>query len=340
VFFEQLLQYIIQKYEGQRTLFSAYHLLKGKKSGQTIQDVGLFRLQPYFQLMPKLKKEIYLEAIQSLESKNIIVVDENLKVNVTEKIDLQLSFDGWHIRGKEHLFFDRVQLVVQTISNTMNHQNKFLPIVRNEEVQFFVRNYLRFIQFREVEVQQQFVQQFIRLIEEVELSDLEKNILVYRLTGVNQIGWTWRQLSEKLQISEIDVQLHYIHSLHKTLFELKNTNDQLLKPLIHGVFLENLLTESTQKTIDLLQKGYSMEQISQFRRLKLGTIEDHIAEFAMYDRRFEISHFVGNDIVAKIKNIVLQVGNKKLKPIKEKVDEASYFQIRLVLAWMEGENHA
>lgn len=340
MFFEQLLQYIIQKYEGQRTLFSAYHLLKGKKSGQTIQDVGLFQLQPYFQLMPKLKKEIYLEAIQSLESKEIIKIDEQQNIEVIRKIDLETAFDGWHIRGKEHLFFERLQLVVQSIANTMNQQNKFLPIVRTEEVQYFVRQYLRFIHFQDDAIQRQFIQQFTQLVEDVELSDLEKNIFVYRLTGAHQIGWTWHQLSDRLHISELDVQLYYIHSLHKILHQLKKNQFELLTPLIHGVFLENLLTESTQKTIELLQKGYSLEQISQFRRLKLGTIEDHIAEFAMYDQRFEISNFVNATVVAKIQEVVLQVGNKKLKPIKEMVDEASYFQIRLVLAWMEGENHA
>lgn len=340
MFFEQLLQYIIQKYEGQRTLFSAYHLLKGKKSGQTIQDVGLFRLQPYFQLMPKLKKELYLEAIQSLESKKIIIVDEHQKIEVTERIDLEINFDGWHLRGKEHLFFERVQLAVQSMSNTLNQQTKFLPIVRTDEVHFFIRQYLLHIQFKEETVQQQFIQQFTQLVEEVDLSDLEKNIFVYRLTGAYQIGWTWRQLSEKLHISEIDVQLHFIHSLHKIVHFLKNVHLDLLNPLLHSIFSENVLTESTQKTIELLQNGYSMEQISQYRRLKLGTIEDHIAEYAMYDRRFDISNFVNDETVSKIKNVVLHVGNKKLKPIKEKVDEASYFQIRLVLAWMEGDSHA
>ncbi|MEA7385895.1 helix-turn-helix domain-containing protein, partial [Salmonella enterica subsp. enterica serovar Virginia] len=67
-----------------------------------------------------------------------------------------------------------------------------------------------------------------------------------------------------------------------------------------------------------------------------STIEDHIAEIAMNVQTFPIEQFVPNEIRLAIEAVVSEVGSKKLRPIKEKIPEASYFQIRLVLAWAGG----
>ena len=40
--FHQILLQIFQKLNKERTISAAYHVLRGKRSGQTIQDIGLF----------------------------------------------------------------------------------------------------------------------------------------------------------------------------------------------------------------------------------------------------------------------------------------------------------
>lgn len=42
----------LQRIEGVRTVYSIYHLLKGKKSSQTIQDAHLFNLGIFFKPFP------------------------------------------------------------------------------------------------------------------------------------------------------------------------------------------------------------------------------------------------------------------------------------------------
>lgn len=337
MFFEQLLLHILQKYDGQRTVFSAYHLLKGKKSGQTIQDVGLFQLHPYFNLFPRLTKDTFQQQMQKMEQKGLITITEGEHVQLHEIPTIEFNYlDGWHLRGGEHLFFERLQLIVQTLSNYQQNERRFLPIIRDERTQFFVKNYLKWLNYQDVTQQHLFIHTLEEVIENIFVSEQEKDIFVYRLSGFQQIGWTWQQLAEQVELSELDVQLRYIHMLHSMIYYIEQYEITLLLPLLHQVRVETVLTASTQQTAALLVKGMSLEQIAQVRRLKVSTIEDHVAEIVMNDSTFSIDSFVDPHLHAQIKKVVTQVGRKKLKPIKEAIPEASYFQIRLVLALIGG----
>lgn len=337
MFLKKQLLHILQKYNGERTVFSAYHLLKGKKSGQTIQDVGLFDLQPYFHILPKLTKEIYSEQIKALEISGEIRIDEQQRVFVVQKNTEQPDyFDGWHYRGREHIFFARLQLIVQTISNEIQGDKRFLPIVRDESVQYFARHYLLHIQYQKESTQRAFIEQFHQVIEKLETVDSVKKILVYRLTGYQAIGLTWSQFAEQLQLDEIDVQLYFVHGLHRLIELIEMGEYPILKSLLYRIRVETVLTESTQKTAALLKRGFSLEQIAQRRRLKLSTIEDHIAELAMTDPNFDVGLFVPDALNMEIQHLLEEMDVKKLKLIKERIPHASYFQIRLILAIVGG----
>lgn len=343
MFFEQLLLQIHQKYDGQRTVFSAFHLLKGKKSGQTIQDVGLFHVKPYFHLMPKLSKDQYAQAIEALEQKKWLAIDEQQKISVTalgmEFIDTNKTyFNGWFLRGREHLFFSRLQLVTQSISNSIASKKRFSPIVKEEQTQIFVRHYLLTIHYNEETVKREFRKQLYFALQEMPTTELVKNLIVYRLTGFQLSGWTWSQLVQKSGYTELDLHIQFVHGLHSLLAIIfDNKQLTLLQPLLQSVKVSTVLTESTQKTVALLKKGYTLEQIATMRRLKINTIEDHIVEMAMSDPTFMIDKFISKVKLDEISTVLMTVSDKKLKPIKDVVPHISYFQIRLVLAWRGGQ---
>ena len=52
---------------GERSINGLYHLLKGKKSSQTIQDTKLFKLEPFYHLFPTLKKRELIDCIEVLQ---------------------------------------------------------------------------------------------------------------------------------------------------------------------------------------------------------------------------------------------------------------------------------
>lgn len=68
--------------------------------------------------------------------------------------------------------------------------------------------------------------------------------------------------------------------------------------------------------------------------MKVNTIEDHLVEIVLSDKSFPIADYVSLDDEREIAAAINELGTKKLKAIKQMVDnkQISFFQIRLVLA--------
>jgi uncharacterized protein YpbB len=75
-----------------------------------------------------------------------------------------------------------------------------------------------------------------------------------------------------------------------------------------------------------------VEQISRIRNLKRSTIEDHIVEIALHIKNFDLAAYVPKDKEKRILEAAKETSAKKLKLIREYAEDASYFEIRLVLA--------
>ena len=337
---QQILLTILSSFQNERTISAAYHLLKGKRSGQTIQDVGLFKLYPFFGLLPKLSRQKFEEQLDILFAKNRIALEENGYYQLTDegeeaaKNALDFFFDGWHYRGNEHLFFGRLSLIVQSLSHQQNGVKAFIPIERNEQVQQWVRQFLVQHNYGRQFLQQPLYEEITTSLGQLSVDEKLKDIVIYRLTGFNQPGYTWQQLAFGYHMQEIDIQLLYISTLHQWLNEIYRTPEcyPILSALTQGVRVEELLTDSANTTAKLYKKGYSIEQICQMRKLKMSTIEDHLVELAMNDSSFSIEPFVSNEEQQQIFEAVEAYATKKLRTLHEILPHISYFQLRLTLA--------
>ncbi len=337
--FHQILLQIFQKLNKERTISAAYHVLKGKRSGQTIQDIGLFQLHQYFGLLPKLPRTTFDEAVTLFMQYSWLKVQESGHFYM-EKLGLQRAqqtppffFDGWHYRGNEHVFFARLSLIVQSLSYQTAAVRSFSPISRDPDIQNWVRSFLQNHHYLQGHLQQQLLDECTSVLKNIPVSDGSKQLVLYRLSGYRLPGWTWQQLADKRKESVLDSQLAFIETLHKLLNEVQQNNDYpLLKEVAQGVRVKILLTDSAQQTAQLYEQGYSVEQIVQIRKLKQSTIEDHFVELAMYEPNFSIGPFVSYEEAEKVWQASKHYQTKKLKILHEALKELSYFQLRLVLA--------
>lgn len=338
--FQQILLTILSSFHKERTISAAYHLLKGKRSGQTIQDVGLFKLYPYFGLLPKLSRQKFEEQVDLLFAKNNIVLEEDGYYRLTDagqeaaKAPLDFFFDGWHYRGNEHLFFSRLSLIVQSLSYQVSHVKVFIPIERNETVQHWVRQFLIQHHYQTKLLQKPFYEEIEKSLTSLLIDDQVKDILIYRLSGYEEVGSTWQQLAFSFHLQEMDVQLLYISGLHMWLNEInqKSSHYPLLQHVATNIRVETLLTSSANETAKLYKKGYSMDEIVHIRRLKGSTIEDHLVEMAMNDDSFSIEPFVSVEDQQLILAAAEDYETKRLKTLREILPHVSYFQLRLTLA--------
>jgi len=337
--FHQILLQIFQKLNNERSISAAYHVLRGKRSGQTIQDIGLFQLHNYFGLLPKLPRATFDEAVSLFSQDSWLIIQESGHYSM-KKLGLQRAeqtpdflFDGWHYRGNEHIFFARLSLIVQSLSYQSAGIRSFSPISRDTNIQSWVRTFLFEHNYQDGHLQQQLLEECESVLSELSLSEANKQLVLYRLSGYGLPGWTWQQLASERKEAVLDCQLAFIELLHVFLNEVHQTTDYpLLGNIAEELRVKALLTDSAQQTAYLYEQGYSLEQIMQIRKLKQSTIEDHLVELAMYEPNFSIGPFVSYKEAEKVWQASKQYQTKKLKTLHEVVEGMSYFQLKLVLA--------
>ena len=337
--FQQIILHMVKRLNGERTISAPLHLMRGKRSGQTIQDVKSYGFTKYFSLFPKLSKKTYDQSIQQMIDLGYITVNVNLIPRTTE-LGLSvlqnmpnLRLNGWLYRGNERIFFQRLSLVTQTLSHIHAKSMSFVPVQKDEKIQKWVRHYLKGFSYQSQEFIQSFYQELTTVFQSANLSDLHLSLLSHRLSGFEVSGVTWQQLSHALNEEEIDLHIRFTECIHIILDEIStNSNLALLFQMSEGIKTSTPLTESAKKTANLYQQGYTFEQISALRQLKTSTIEDHFVEMAMNEPSFSIQLFFpeGNS-----DSLIRQIGHhqtKKLRTLKEAFPDYSYFQLRLLLA--------
>lgn len=88
-------------------------------------------------------------------------------------------------------------------------------------------------------------------------------------------------------------------------------------------------------TLEMLDQGMDLDEITLKRDLSLNTIYGHIEKLIMSGENVDIGKLVKKEKIESILNVLLELGAQSLKPIKEKLgDNFTYGEIRLVRARM------
>lgn len=339
---QKLVLFCLKSIENQRTAYAILHLLNGKKSSQTIQDAHLFHLKQYFHVLPHLTREEFNQILDFLIEKNYVTCLNEGTYRITEKGDIYIQvhaepilpiyLNGWSYNRMDKLFWERLSLMVQVISNLVAYNGRYLPIQNNKPHLDWIKNFIQRNRFNRYELATQLFKELQHLFTNKKIDPL---ILILRLTGSKRIGLTAHQAAEQLQMSVLTYHLHFTNVIHMILTEVKGNKtsypllEQLLETEEKNEWIH--LTQSTRKTAIYLNQGYDIEDIIKIRQLKQGTIEDHIVELAIIDSSFDIDIYVPPEVQRNIMKTSTN-GIKQLKYIRQSVPEASYFQIRLVLA--------
>ncbi|NLP49571.1 helix-turn-helix domain-containing protein [Bacillus sp. RO1] len=348
--FEYLCLKCLQSFRGERSISAIYHLFRGKKSSQTIQDANIFALVNVYGLFPDLNRNSLQQSIQILQTEQLIREvhsehfelthkGENQLVNGEKLFNLAPYLNGYAYKDKSLTFWKRYSLLVQTLSNLAGKESTFIPIQYDDHIQSWVKNYLlsqkgsskkRLLKDLFIETNGLLTQ----------LPANKATVFTLKLSGYRHAGNTDEQIARTLKTDIAWIHIEFQSALHYIIQRLEekdavSTYKHLF--LICRDFLEkSLLTETTQKTLKLLHQGFTLEEIANIRRLKESTIEDHIVEISMQIHDFSIAPYVKGDDVQAIKAVISDLQTHQLRKIKEKLKnfDINYFQIRLVLTRM------
>ncbi|TFE00438.1 helix-turn-helix domain-containing protein [Jeotgalibacillus sp. R-1-5s-1] len=337
-------------FNGERTDSALYHLITGKKTSQTIQDAHLFGLSPLFSIVPNLKRKQFDETIHHLKAQNFLILNETSKSLVTdhgkEKVRhffaehyFPADLDGWRYGDAGRIFWGRVSLLIQTLSNLTQNESRFFPVERDRQIQSWVKDQLIHSKSAKKTLFDQLYLEWKALFQSTDFPD-DPLLIVQKFSGWNLIGLTYDQQADSLSCSPDEVYYRFINALHYSLAKIVGKKEDY--PMLHHILKDllkqdQLFTVSTAETKRLLDNGMDLIEISRKRRLKPSTIEDHILELALLDRTLEKKPFVSEELYTAISEVAARSGSKRLKVIKEAIPDADYFQIRFVLAKENGE---
>jgi uncharacterized protein YpbB len=315
--------------------------LNGKKSAQTIQDAHLFTIKKFFRIFELLPREDFEDIIDCLQEKKWIrscgsqinVLTERGEM-IIEEIRLPQYINGWEYHHISTMIWERLSLFIQVISNVSFKETHYIPIQKDKKVHLWLKSVLKQIQVSKDEIGKMLFEELFSCLDEAK--DIDPAVLVYRLTGYKRIGLTSMQAAKKSNRNIQDYQLEFLNVLHYLIatVEKEGKRFSLLSLLFQDLNQSDSLTISARKTLELLRLDYSITQIAQIRDLKISTIEDHIVELALNHEDFLIDAYVDKELQRKVLEISSQLSTRKLKQIRTKLETASYFQIRLVLAKM------
>lgn len=341
-YLETVVLSILKSINGERTIYSLFHLFQGKRSSQTIQDAHLYKITSYFHTYPSVTRDGLEKMIDRLQHKGLVEEVAETKVILTEKgketLEQRLSelkfpdyLNGWKYHQVTDSFWERLTLLIQVSSNLIHHESSFIPVRNKKENLIWVKQYIK----QQNEDRYMLAERLYgELISALENEKTRPELVVLRLTGYRKIGLTTMQAAELTGLEPAHYHFEFLNCLH-AMFDKVLENEHAY-PLLNGLIKKakrNVpLTISTDKTYRLMQKGYTLEEIAAVRNLKQSTIEDHVVEIAISIKEFNIDHYILQKKKEKILQAAQRNSAKKLKQIKEQVADASYFEIRLVLA--------
>jgi uncharacterized protein YpbB len=336
---ENILLYCLKQLNGERTIYSIYHLLNGKKSSQTLQDAHLFSLKKYFRILEPLTRQSFEAIVNHLIERKLVEPCGEQRFLLTSAGEDYLInhsqpyyVNGWRYQPFTLLVWERLSLLVQVTSNFTFQETKYIPIQKNVEVHNWLKGFLKSASIPKRELGKTLFSELVDIFEQAR--DVNPDVLIFRLTGYKQIGSTSSQIAKKLNIDSTHYHLEFINSIH-CLLHFVETNPfhfKVLSALFADLDQKDSLTLSARKTLVLLNQGFTAEEISSIRNLKISTIEDHLVEFALNVKDFSINSYVDEEIQLKILEISRRASTRELKVIRNTLKTASYFQIRLVLA--------
>ncbi|AVM24440.1 helix-turn-helix domain-containing protein [Bacillus pumilus] len=337
----------VYKLNGERSISAVYHLFKGKKSSQTIQDASLFELSTYFGCYPGFTREQMNRSALKLEDKHyirrktdetFIITDTGqhmLNQHFTEK-PMPAYFHGAKFHDKAKMLWMRLSLLVQVLSHYMAGSTHYVPIQRDVSVQSWTKSFLKQHQQKN-KLSQDLHQELERLLER--LSDQEALLFIYSLTSNDRIGRTYQQMAEWMKEDVWYVYVLFWNVLHYFIQSAQKGEAPILQQLIGDLEFKRVLTTSTHKTLELVQKGFDIDQIAHIRSLKKATIEDHIVELSIHEPNFSIDPYVSLEEQRSIHAVARELQTNKMKLIKETLEHPfTYFQIRLALTRMVKAN--
>lgn len=312
-----------------------YYTLVGKRTTSNLYAGLAYGLLKWLQIYPNLELAQFQAELTQLQEKGWLMVEDRqawlTPAGADQKATLMTTLE-WptHYYGPEmgHLqqFQSRLFLAIQIMSEYSHHNTHYFPIETSMRDRVQVVSW-----FKQHKQDSEMVTQFKQELQLIltQLTPVQADLLANRLVGHQIIGQSQQQLAQKLTITPLIVTIRLLDAqAHFFAILSQHTIDY---PLLAGLLspLDAILSLSTAQTWMLLQQGQSIETISQKRRVKLGTIREHILETAILQPQFPFERFISPDLETALAALMTEMPDLTFNAAHEQLPTLDFFSYRL-----------
>ncbi len=344
-----LLLSLIERFKGDRSISAVYHLLTGKKTSQTIQDGFTYHVHPFFGGLPSLSRD-EIDSDYQLFIRNHLVSETvttgSQSCQLTEEGRVELAryqevyewpegLNGWRLGAISALFWNRLALVIQTVSHLIYDHRQFVAITSHPPIQEWVKGFLLNARIPRGELAVGLLKELSLLIGQ--RPPLQQTLLTHRLAGFHKEGVTFDQLAYYLEKEKEELYLNFKAGIEACVASIQASSatfpftSQLVE---HGQ--EERVTQSAKDTLKWLKQGLNVEMIADRRGLKVSTIQDHFVELARFYPEPIRAQCLSFEVEKGIQDVLRAHPTRRLSELKKHLpDTVSFFQIRLALVFQE-----
>ncbi|MFR0582877.1 helix-turn-helix domain-containing protein [Limosilactobacillus mucosae] len=263
--------------------------VKNKRTVATLFWAREYGILKWLGAAPRLTVNDFEQWLAQMTQAGLVKVDDQLAWltpnGIAEKekflkTHYQPRLGDWFWLGRTDQLAPRVLLATQAVSQFAYHQNHYVPLNLAPVELYFVRQWFYKNRVQIIDNWDQELQQVAFNL--AKLDERLAKLLVFSLPGYQATGWTLDQAALALDASTDEIMVMerdiWLGIGYLALNQPGSLMNQLLADRLH----ETPLNHSAAVTLQMFEQGMSIDRISKKRRLKLGTIREHILEAAIF----------------------------------------------------------
>lgn len=305
-----------------------YQVLIGKHTSSVLCYAYFHDLLPLFSVIPDLNEEKFYQKLTDLmdegrlkEEQGQICSLKKAKIpNLLQTPTFQ-SLDFFKFGRKEETCWRSVRFLLQAAS-FLNKENNYIPLENapnyTQRVRVFIHRYQK-------DLAKRLYYETAELFQI--LSEEQANLLAQTLSGYQQEGAAFFQLIPDRYGRFPWSSLYRSAAIHSFLAQVAKHPEYILYEFLQPLFLQNF-NQSMLQTRKLVQQGYNIEKVIKKRKLKKGTVQDHLIEWALIDPAFPFERFLSQKTKEKLKKLPIRSFTYPFKEL-ERNFEATFLEIRL-----------
>ena len=317
---------------------SVFHIISGKRTVSVLMQAMRMDLEPYFSLFPKLQLPFFEERIKILIDLNLLDSQYQLTANGAQN---KTAYFTTHTRPNKKerlkyqailsLFKARSLFLTQVLSERAHSNKKYYPIQPRLLEQRWLKTFLKEHNLAETSRSHAFGEEWLRILAEPEIGD--PTIFVEQIEGYHKTKLTNNQISDKYESDTTEVYVKLQQDWIQILVIIQDNTETyplfsaLLDELIKGA---GLCSESARETYHVWAEGHAIAQISDRRKLKQSTINDHLTEMAILYATFPYGDFLSEAQLAYVDSKIAEGKSLDYQAIQQTFPDISFFQSRLM----------